>query len=83
MSAMTVSLLTSDLGIVLELTGGCSATALAYILPPVCFLKLSSGQWWSRKKLPAVLCVGFGIAVMILSTILSIIKIVKTQTNNK
>ncbi|RGB28819.1 AAAP amino acid permease [Rhizophagus diaphanus] len=75
--AMIVSLLTSDLGIVLELTGGCSATALAYILPPVCFLKLSSGKWWSRKKLPAVLCVGFGIAVMILSTILSVIKIYK------
>ena len=79
MGAMIVSLLTNDLGIVLELTGGCSATALAYILPPACFLKLSSGQWWSKKKLPAVLCVGFGIVIMILSTILSIMKIITEQ----
>lgn len=36
-----VSLLTCDLGIVLELTGGLSATALAFIFPAVCFLKLA------------------------------------------
>jgi sodium-coupled neutral amino acid transporter 11 len=80
-SAMLISLLTDDLGIVLELTGGFSATALAYILPPACFLKLSSGKWYSRKKLPAVACVGFGILVMILSTLLSIIKIIKRNQN--
>ncbi|PWN53419.1 hypothetical protein IE53DRAFT_324819 [Violaceomyces palustris] len=45
-SAMVVSLLTCDLGIVLELTGGLSATALAFIFPSLCYLKLSgeSGQ---------------------------------------
>ncbi|CAG8596402.1 14494_t:CDS:2 [Funneliformis caledonium] len=79
MGAMMVSLLTNDLGIVLELTGGCSATALAYILPPACYLKLSSGNWWSRKKLPAVICVGFGIAVMILSTVLTLNKMIETK----
>ncbi|CAG8499101.1 4476_t:CDS:10 [Acaulospora morrowiae] len=52
--AMSVSLLTDDLGIVLEITGGFSATALAYILPPLCFLKLSSGNWLSVKKFPAL-----------------------------
>lgn len=40
-SAMIVSLLTCDLGIVLELTGGLSATALAFFFPSVCYLKLS------------------------------------------
>ncbi|RHZ80647.1 hypothetical protein Glove_134g49 [Diversispora epigaea] len=43
-SAMGISLITSNLGVVLELTGGFSATALAYILPPLCFLKLTSGK---------------------------------------
>ena len=33
--------MTCDLGIVLELTGGLSATALAFIFPAICFLKLS------------------------------------------
>lgn len=40
-SSLIVSLLTCDLGIVLELTGGLSATALAFIFPAVCFLKLA------------------------------------------
>ncbi|SPC63966.1 related to amino acid vacuolar transport protein AVT2 [Ustilago sp. UG-2017b] len=42
MTAMIVSLLTCDLGIVLELTGGLSATALAFIFPSICYLKLTS-----------------------------------------
>lgn len=41
-TAMIVSLLTCDLGIVLELTGGLSATALAFIFPSICYLKLTS-----------------------------------------
>lgn len=41
-SAMIISLLTCDLGIVLELTGGLSATALAFIFPSICYLKLTS-----------------------------------------
>lgn len=41
-AALLVSLLTCDLGIVLELTGGLSATALAFIFPSICYLKLSS-----------------------------------------
>lgn len=40
-SAMAISLLTCDLGIVLEITGGLSATALAFFFPSVCYLKLS------------------------------------------
>ncbi|KAG9295463.1 hypothetical protein G9A89_013492 [Geosiphon pyriformis] len=75
--AMVISLLTTDLGLVLELTGGFSATALAYILPPACFIQLSAGKWWTRKKLPAVVCMGFGICVMFLSTFLSLKKVLK------
>ncbi|CDS00424.1 hypothetical protein [Sporisorium scitamineum] len=41
-TAMIISLLTCDLGIVLELTGGLSATALAFIFPSLCYLKLTS-----------------------------------------
>ncbi|KDN53558.1 hypothetical protein K437DRAFT_241754 [Tilletiaria anomala UBC 951] len=41
-SSLIVSLMTCDLGIVLELTGGLSATVLAYIFPALCYLKLSN-----------------------------------------
>ncbi|KAF9138623.1 hypothetical protein BGX30_008941 [Mortierella sp. GBA39] len=70
--ALVIALLTCDLGFVLEVTGGFSATALAFILPPLCYLKLASGPVWSTKKIPHIACLGFGIAVMILSTFFSL-----------
>ncbi|KAK0537848.1 hypothetical protein OC835_001619 [Tilletia horrida] len=50
MSSLFVSLLTCDLGIVLELTGGLSATSLAFIFPAICYLKLESQL--SQKPIP-------------------------------
>ncbi|KAK0554218.1 hypothetical protein OC846_000927 [Tilletia horrida] len=49
-SALFVSLMTCDLGIVLELTGGLSATSLAFIFPAVCYLKLDTQL--SQKPIP-------------------------------
>ncbi|KAI8054371.1 transmembrane amino acid transporter protein-domain-containing protein [Syncephalis plumigaleata] len=71
-AALIVALTTCDLGFVMELTGGISATALAFILPPACYVKLASGPLWSRKKLPSLVCIVFGVIVMCLSTTLSI-----------
>ncbi|RKP23508.1 transmembrane amino acid transporter protein-domain-containing protein, partial [Syncephalis pseudoplumigaleata] len=71
-AAMLIALCTCDLGFVMELTGGISATALAFILPPACYMKLASGSLWSRKKLPSLVCIVFGVIVMCLSTALSI-----------
>ncbi|KAF9571009.1 hypothetical protein EC968_001095 [Mortierella alpina] len=70
--ALVIALLTCDLGFVLEVTGGFSATALAFILPPMCYLKLASGPVWSTSKIPHLACVVFGVAVMILSTFFSL-----------
>jgi sodium-coupled neutral amino acid transporter 11 len=41
-ASLIVSLTTTDLGVVLEVTGGLSATALAFIFPSICYLKLCS-----------------------------------------
>ncbi|KAI9737790.1 MAG: hypothetical protein M1834_009158 [Cirrosporium novae-zelandiae] len=67
-TAMTMSLITCDLGAVFELIGATSACALAYILPPLCYLKLSTRSW---KTVPAVMCIVFGTTVMVTSLILS------------
>lgn len=45
-AAMTLSLLTCDLGVVFELVGATSACALAYILPPLCYVKLTKRRTW-------------------------------------
>jgi sodium-coupled neutral amino acid transporter 11 len=70
-SAMIVSLITCDLGVTLEITGGVSATALAYIFPAACFLKLTSARDL-RTTLPAYVCVAFGALVMALSLALAL-----------
>ncbi|ORY28481.1 transmembrane amino acid transporter protein-domain-containing protein [Naematelia encephala] len=66
-STMSISLLTCDLGVVLEIAGGLSATALAFIFPAIAFYALTRGPWYSRQKLPAVICATFGTVVLVLS----------------
>ncbi|BFZ61787.1 hypothetical protein YB2330_002863 [Saitoella coloradoensis] len=68
-SGMCISLLTTDLGIVLQLAGSTSAVALAYLFPTLCWLKEAEGPWWGWKKLPAVGCAAFGVIVMVVTSI--------------
>ncbi|KAG9229096.1 amino acid transporter-like protein [Amylocarpus encephaloides] len=75
-SAMSLSLITCDLGAVFELIGATSACALAYILPPLCYIKLSTRSW---RTGPAIACVVFGTAVMIISLIQAVAKIIRNE----
>jgi solute carrier family 38 (sodium-coupled neutral amino acid transporter), member 11 len=56
----------------LEITGGVSATALAFIFPAACYVRLTPGAWHSRAKLPALFCVVFGVVVMVISLIIAL-----------
>jgi solute carrier family 38 (sodium-coupled neutral amino acid transporter), member 11 len=69
-----VSLVTCDLGVMLEITGGVSATAFAFIFPAACYLHLAHRDrpWFSGQRLPAFLCVGFGICVLVVSLVLAL-----------
>ncbi|KAH9453357.1 hypothetical protein Pst134EA_024234 [Puccinia striiformis f. sp. tritici] len=75
---MLLSLWTCDLGVVLELTGGLAASALAYVFPAACQLKLStkntSTSILQRENWAGLLTVFFGLAVMIISTFNSLSK---------
>ena len=75
-SAMALSLVTCDLGAVFELIGATSACALAYILPPLCYLKLSTRSW---KSVPAAICVVFGFVVMGISLVQAVAKMVSSE----
>lgn len=76
-ASVIMALITCDLGTVLELIGATSAAALAYILPPLCFIKLSKQGW--KSKIPAALCVVFGIAIMGVSVVQAVIKMIKHE----
>lgn len=71
-SSMVLALITCDLGSVFELIGATSAAALAYIFPPLCYIKLSGGS--RKEKIPAYLCVAFGFVVMGVSIIQAVAK---------
>ncbi|KAL1302119.1 hypothetical protein AAFC00_002554 [Neodothiora populina] len=77
-AAMMMSLITCDLGIVFELVGATSACALAYILPPLCFVKLSKRRTWETYA--AYACMTFGCIVMAISVLLSVSKMMKGDT---
>ncbi|KAM0711973.1 hypothetical protein Q7P35_001343 [Cladosporium inversicolor] len=74
-SAMTLSLITCDIGVVFELVGATSACALAYILPPLCFVKLTKRKTWETYASYA--CIAFGCIVMVISLLQAIAKMVK------
>jgi sodium-coupled neutral amino acid transporter 11 len=75
--SMLISLLVCDLGAVFELIGATSACALAYILPPLCYIKLSSRSW---RWIPAVACVVFGSFVMVISVVQAVVKMVSSKS---
>ncbi|KAK5955915.1 hypothetical protein OHC33_002488 [Knufia fluminis] len=75
-SAMGISLVTSDLGAVFELIGATSACALAYILPPLCYIKLSTRSW---RTVLAALCIVFGCGVMGISSVLTVAKMIRNE----
>lgn len=77
-TAMVLSLITCDLGAVFELIGATSACALAYILPPLCFLKLRKKRDWQTGL--AWGTVAFGVCVLIVSIVLAVVKIIKRKS---
>jgi sodium-coupled neutral amino acid transporter 11 len=78
-SAMTLSLITCDIGIVFELVGATSACALAYILPPLCFVKLTKRKTWETYA--SYVCIAFGCIVMIISLMQAIAKMVRGKSS--
>ena len=77
LTSMALALITCDLGSVFELIGATSAAALAYIFPPLCYIKLSSTS--RREKIPAYVCVGFGLVVMGVSVVQAVAKIIRSM----
>ncbi|KAG0146251.1 hypothetical protein CROQUDRAFT_44651 [Cronartium quercuum f. sp. fusiforme G11] len=73
-TGLIISLSTCDLGIVLELTGGFAASALAFVFPAACHLKLSSKSVYATRNLGALAMVVFGVGVMVISTVGSLAK---------
>ena len=67
LSALTLSLMTCDLGVVFELFGATSACALAFILPPLCFIKLTKKR--TAETYLAMGVVAFGCTVLVISMI--------------
>ncbi|EGX97101.1 amino acid transporter, putative [Cordyceps militaris CM01] len=72
-AATFLSLVTCDLGAVFELVGATSAVAMAYILPPMCYMKLTTRSW--RTYLAGAIVV-FGTLVMVISVVQAVGKLI-------
>jgi sodium-coupled neutral amino acid transporter 11 len=76
-SSVALGIITCDLGAVFELIGATSACALAYILPPLCYVKLSKQSW--KQKIPAFICIAFGVTVMCISVLQAVAKMIRSK----
>jgi len=78
--SLIIGVLCTNLGFVLELTGGFAATFLGFILPAAIYLKLEGGtifEWETfsnGSKMGAIFLFVFGVFTMITSTGLTILK---------
>ncbi|ODV87609.1 hypothetical protein CANARDRAFT_6132 [[Candida] arabinofermentans NRRL YB-2248] len=79
---MTVALFTCNLGAILELVGATSASLLAYILPPMCLLKVTWSSKTTLQKIPSFMCIAFGFSVMFLSSTQTIISAIRNSDND-
>lgn len=82
-SATALSLFTCDLGVVFELVGATSACALAYIFPPLCYIKLSGKKKWREggwERWLAGAIVVFGCVVLGISVFLASWKLAKSKS---
>ncbi|OKL58944.1 hypothetical protein UA08_05700 [Talaromyces atroroseus] len=77
LASMFLALITCDLGAVFELIGATSAAALAYVLPPLCYVKLSNSS--HKAKIPAYACIVFGTVVMGISLLQAIGRIIRNE----
>lgn len=78
LGSMLISLMICDLGAVFELIGATSACVLAYILPPLCYIKLSKGMSF-KTRLASYGTVAFGSAVLVISIVQAVIKILSSD----
>ncbi|KAJ8313756.1 hypothetical protein KUTeg_008317 [Tegillarca granosa] len=67
---MAVSMATDCLGVVLEFNGVIVACPLAYIIPPICIMKLKQDPILSKGNILPILTVSFGVIVAVMGTIM-------------
>ncbi|KAL2867896.1 putative amino acid transporter [Aspergillus lucknowensis] len=77
LTSVVMALITCDLGAVFELIGATSAASLAYIFPPLCYIKLSNAS--RKEKIPAYACIVFGVTVMGVSLLQAVGKMIKNE----
>lgn len=76
---MSISLLTSNLGALLELIGATTASLMAYILPPLTNIMITGKTKSIKEKLPFFACILFGLTIMVVSSSQTLIEAFKTR----
>ncbi|XP_074659138.1 putative sodium-coupled neutral amino acid transporter 11 [Tubulanus polymorphus] len=73
---VVVSMATDCLSIVLQLNGVLAAAPLAYIIPPLCVMRLQQDAIFSLKNVPCIVVCVFGILVMVCGFAMTVVDLV-------
>ena len=74
---LILGLFITDLGFVMNVTGSLSAVFIAFILPPICYIKLDNtdnGSYFKQKYISPICLLILGVIIAIFSTIISILE---------
>lgn len=64
LGSLGVSMVVSDLGVILSIVGATGSTTISYILPGLIFLKLHGHENWTLKHYGAAIVLGIGCVVI-------------------
>lgn len=80
LSTAIIGCVVCDLGVVLEITGGVFASVIAFLVPSMCWLqgnKIKETNLSFSQKLPHFVCISFGIFLMIMTVVMTILEQLK------
>ncbi|KCV67870.1 hypothetical protein H696_05600 [Fonticula alba] len=73
--AVTLAMTVADIGFLFGLTGATASTSIAFILPALFYIRLSSNQpLWKGKRLAALVLAVVGVALSIAATVATIME---------
>nr|AKN21663.1 slc38a-4 [Schmidtea mediterranea] len=75
-AAMCISMTTNCVSIVLEINGILTAAPLAFIIPPICILRLQNEPILQLKNIPSLATLGLGVIVMVSGVIVVVMDLV-------
>ncbi|KAI8898395.1 transmembrane amino acid transporter protein-domain-containing protein [Globomyces pollinis-pini] len=77
----TIGVSTCNIGSILDITGGLAASAIAFIFPSACWLKVQGEPIFQAKNISHIVCITVGCIVLLLTTVSSVEEFIHAKSS--